>query len=120
MALTGHTERMKMRSGANGRSISSYLHISDPWPMKGHTQANENSCVVAQRRRSSNGAKNPIFSGTREPRGTSNCCYEHEYQTLHNGAPLGGFSCGGVRWRPWSGVAPVLTFIRNPWWPALV
>jgi hypothetical protein len=28
MALTGHTERMKMRSGANGRSISSYLHIS--------------------------------------------------------------------------------------------
>jgi hypothetical protein len=27
MALTGHTERMKMRSGANGRSISSYLHI---------------------------------------------------------------------------------------------
>jgi hypothetical protein len=28
MALTGHTERMKMRSGANGRSIFGYLHMS--------------------------------------------------------------------------------------------
>jgi hypothetical protein len=28
MALTGHTERMKMRSGANGCSIFSYLHMS--------------------------------------------------------------------------------------------
>jgi hypothetical protein len=32
MALTGHTERMKMRSGANGRSIFSYLHMSGRWP----------------------------------------------------------------------------------------
>jgi hypothetical protein len=29
MALTGHTERMKMRSGANGRSIFSHLHMSN-------------------------------------------------------------------------------------------
>src|SRR5450631_3908875 len=63
--------------------------------LKGHTQANENSCVVAQRRRFFSWCQEPDCSGTREPRGTSNCCYEHEYQTLHNGAPLGGFSCRG-------------------------
>jgi hypothetical protein len=32
MALTGHTERMKMRGRANPRSTLGYFHLSGRWP----------------------------------------------------------------------------------------
>jgi hypothetical protein len=32
MALTGHTERMKMRGRANPRSTLGYFHMSERWP----------------------------------------------------------------------------------------
>ena len=42
MALAGNTKRMKMRSGANGRSIFSYLHMSSHGPDGPHgTDENE-------------------------------------------------------------------------------
>ena len=51
MALTGHTERMKMRFGANVCSIYVYFLMQCPMALKGHTKADENIRGGAQRRR---------------------------------------------------------------------
>jgi hypothetical protein len=84
-------------------------------------EADENIRCVAQRRRSPHGTVNGYSLGAGAS-GTSNCCFEHDLQTLHDEAPLGDTltDLGRCLWKLSFVAAPVWTFIRPRSWPAVV